>query len=121
MTNLLPFTCKPQIAMRGNRNLDSATVLPFPKRLPIAYADRVLFEGRKRLFWAAVCVDSDGQESAHWCKTEKDARWLATVFLANYADRRALDRDPLSSIIRQILALPRQSRHEIGRRLLADQ
>ncbi len=98
----------------------AAKVFPFPIRGPIAYAERRLFNGYKRQSWGCVAVENNGQETAFRCRSERDARWLAKVMLQNYADRRALDADPLASVVRQVLELPREMRHELAHRLLAD-
>lgn len=51
-------------------------------------------------------------------KTEKDARWLAGIMLKGFAEDRAIEADPIAQSVKVLLALPKDMRKAVGRKLL---
>jgi hypothetical protein len=120
MSGVLNFPSRPASKARRSHRGESCLVVQLPRRGAIAYAERLLFEGRKRKQWACVTVEADGEAEAHPFKTEHDALWLVGLMLEKFAHDRATDRGPLKLWLDQAFTLPKEFRHAIGRQLLAD-
>jgi hypothetical protein len=118
MSEVYPFPVQPAPTARRRRNSRSADVLDFPRRLPIAYADRIVMEGRKYRSWVCMIHRPGDEPGALPVKDEKTARFVAGLMLKNFAEDRAVDRDPVAQHVRALFELSPDMRKAVGRKLL---
>ena len=95
----------------------NAEVVEMPARGAVAFAEKVLFDGRKRHQWACV-VKRPGQDGEYYaCKSEKSARWLVGIMQKKLADERAIDakmmQEPFKSVLDLLATIPPEWREAL--------
>jgi hypothetical protein len=98
-----------------------SNVIPFTDhRGKIFYPERCEIEvnGKTRKRWVVVTRESNGDESYHWVRTQKDAIWMAGILREAEAKRRKEDEFLATNELWQTMMLIPIERREIMLMLL---